>query len=162
MSYEHCDKHDAPATNGCEEWDAERYERTLLNLGNFLASYFGGGGERSDTQRFIDAFRKDGFAIYDDAANVTMDTLKRNEETMGAQLADARDEVRRLRDQTAAPDDLRAKGWMVAVHKDYRLRGDFRTFWLMTHNDSGWFLRGEGSTDAIALDSIGEQLESSE
>ena len=91
-----------------------------------------------------------------------MDTLKRNEETMGAQLADARDEVRRLRDQTAAPDDLRAKGWRVAAHNDYRLGGDFRTFWLMTHNDSGRFLRGEGSTDAIALDSIREQLESSE
>lgn len=138
-------------------------DSVLLRLDNFLANYFGGPGERRDTQRFLKAFEEEGFSVHeDDGDNVTMDTLKRNEETLGVQLMDARAEAQRLRDQTAAPDDLRAKGWMVAVHNDYRLRGDFRTFWLMTHNDSGRFLRGEGSTDAIALDSIREQLEPSE
>lgn len=118
MSYEHCGKHDAPATNGCEECDAERRERTLLNLDNFLASYFGGGGERSDTQRFIDAFRKDGFAVHDDdGANVTMDTLKRNEEAMKDQLTDARGEVRRLRDRSEVEFTLRTP-LAVAVERE--------------------------------------------
>lgn len=33
----------------------------------------------------------------------------------------------------ASPDDLRAKGWSVAVHNDYRLGGKRMTFWLFTH-----------------------------
>lgn len=47
--------------------------------------------------------------------------------------------------------DLRASGWMVAVHNDYRLNGKRMTFWLLTH-DSGRWIKGEGSTDTDALE----------
>lgn len=40
---------------------------------------------------------------------------------------------------------------MVAVHNDYRLRGETFTFWLFTHDASGRFVRGEGHTDREAL-----------
>lgn len=53
----------------------------------------------------------------------------------------------------SSPDDLRALGWTVAVHNDYRLGGDAHTFWLLTHSDGHW-LKGEGRTDAEALDQI--------
>lgn len=46
---------------------------------------------------------------------------------------------------------------MVAVHNDYRKGKKLFTFWLMTRSD-GRFLKGEGATDAIALDQIVEQL----
>jgi hypothetical protein len=49
----------------------------------------------------------------------------------------------------AAPDDLRAKGWAVAVHNDYRLAGENHTFWLFTND--GRCIKGEGKTDADAL-----------
>ena len=49
-------------------------------------------------------------------------------------------------------DDLRIRGWMVAVHNDYKLRGRFYTFWLFTKGDV--CVKGEGSTDTIALDII--------
>lgn len=45
-----------------------------------------------------------------------------------------------------ALDRLRATGWMVAVHNDYRLGGEFHTFWLFTHPD-GRYVKGEGKTD---------------
>lgn len=32
MSYEHCDKHDLPATNGCKECAREHYERARVAL----------------------------------------------------------------------------------------------------------------------------------
>jgi hypothetical protein len=38
---------------------------------------------------------------------------------------------------------LRACGWMVAVHNDYRKGKKLFTFWLMTRED-GRFLKGEG------------------
>lgn len=47
-------------------------------------------------------------------------------------------------------DELRARGWMAAVHNDYRLNGQFNTFWLFTHPCGRW-VKGEGPTDAIAL-----------
>ncbi|MCC2108012.1 MAG: hypothetical protein KDJ40_10790 [Hyphomicrobiales bacterium] len=53
----------------------------------------------------------------------------------------------------SSPDDLRAQGWMVAVHNDYRLNGKPHTFWLLT-NAQGRALKGEGSSDAEALDQI--------
>lgn len=52
----------------------------------------------------------------------------------------------------ASPDDLRAAGWAVAVHNDYRLGGKTHTFWLLTQN--GRAVKGEGRTDAEALDAI--------
>lgn len=53
---------------------------------------------------------------------------------------------------SASPDDLRAAGWAVAVHNDYRLDGHAHTFWLVTKE--GRAVKGEGRTDAEALDAI--------
>ena len=47
-------------------------------------------------------------------------------------------------------DALRAAGWSVAVHNDYRLNGEAHTFWLWTHPDGRW-VKGEGRTDEDAL-----------
>ena len=52
----------------------------------------------------------------------------------------------------SVPDDIRAEGWMVAVHNDYRLRGESYTFWLFTKGDRA--VKGEGRTDAEALDIV--------
>lgn len=53
--------------------------------------------------------------------------------------------------------ELRTYGWTVAVHNDYRLKGELRTFWLFTHQASGTFLKGEGSTDEWAVKDILDQ-----
>lgn len=55
-------------------------------------------------------------------------------------------------------DKLRAQSLMVAVHNDYRLNGERHTFWLMTAPD-GMSYKGEGQTDAEALESISAQLD---
>jgi|SRR5208282_1619638 len=47
---------------------------------------------------------------------------------------------------------LRMNGWMVAVHNDYMLNGQAMTFWLFTHPKTGRFIKGEGKTDAEALE----------
>ena len=47
---------------------------------------------------------------------------------------------------------LRGNGWMVAVHNDYVLNGKAMTFWLFTHSEAGRFIKGEGVTDAEALE----------
>lgn len=46
-------------------------------------------------------------------------------------------------------DDVRAGGWAVAVHNDYRLNGESYTFWLFTKGDR--CAKGEGRTDAEAI-----------
>lgn len=46
--------------------------------------------------------------------------------------------------------ELRASEWMVAVHNDYHIVGEFRTFWLLTH-PAGMFVKGEGKSDFEAL-----------
>lgn len=48
---------------------------------------------------------------------------------------------------------LRSGQLSVAVHNDYRLGGEARTFWLFTHPSGRWF-KGEGVTDAAALAEI--------
>lgn len=53
---------------------------------------------------------------------------------------------------SASPDDLRAKGWMVAVHNDYRLGAELYTFWLFTKDHR--CVKGEGRTDAEALNQV--------
>ena len=53
-------------------------------------------------------------------------------------------------------DELRRDGWMVAVHNDYRLDGEACTFWLFTKD--GRAVKGEGATDAIALQQVREQI----
>jgi len=50
------------------------------------------------------------------------------------------------------PGDLRALGWSVATHNDYRQDGKFHTFWLLTK--SGQCVKGEGESDAEALNQI--------
>ena len=55
------------------------------------------------------------------------------------------------------PDDIRAAGWVVAVHNDYVLQGERNTFWLFTHHDGRW-VKGEGKTDADALNQIRSTL----
>ena len=52
---------------------------------------------------------------------------------------------------------LRAAGWMVAVHNDYRQDGKLMTFWLFTRD--GFAVKGEGETDAEALARVQEQIE---
>lgn len=54
------------------------------------------------------------------------------------------------------PDDLRAMGWSVAVHNDYRLNGVAHTFWLFTNGH--FALKGEGLTDADALNQVREKV----
>lgn len=56
----------------------------------------------------------------------------------------------------ASPDDIRANGWMVAVHNDYRLRGEFHTFWLFTKGD--YAAKGEGKSDAEALEQVRAEI----
>lgn len=45
---------------------------------------------------------------------------------------------------------LRADGWMVAVHNDYRFKGQHHTFWLFTRGDHA--IKGEGTSDDEALE----------
>ena len=45
---------------------------------------------------------------------------------------------------------LRALGWSVAVHNDYKINGLHMTFWLFTHPNGRW-VKGEGSSDEDAL-----------
>jgi hypothetical protein len=55
---------------------------------------------------------------------------------------------------------LRAAGWMVAVHNDYRQDGKLMTFWLFTRADETGKLiavKGEGSTDDEALAQVFRQ-----
>ena len=54
--------------------------------------------------------------------------------------------------EEGSPDDLRDSGWSVAVHNDYSQDGWDYTFWLLTKE--GRCLKGEGITDAIALNQI--------
>lgn len=48
-------------------------------------------------------------------------------------------------------NDLREAGWAVAIHNDYAIGGSRMTFWLLTHEASGLFIKGEGPTDMDAL-----------
>lgn len=63
-------------------------------------------------------------------------------------------EIERLR--AASPDDIRAEGWTVAVHNDYRYVGVQHTFWLFTKD--GRAIKGEGRTDADALAEVRRQI----
>lgn len=60
----------------------------------------------------------------------------------------------------SSPNDLRLKGFKVAVHNDYVLNGEEYTFWLMTkkYNNVTLAFRGEGKTDEEALNQIREQV----
>jgi len=56
--------------------------------------------------------------------------------------------------EMANPDDIRAAGWSVAIHNDYRIDGVPHTFWLFTQPILGRYVKGEGRTDAEALNMI--------
>lgn len=58
----------------------------------------------------------------------------------------------------ASPDDIRAAGWAVAVHNDYRLHGESYTFWLFTKGERA--VKGEGKSDSEALDQVRERIKS--
>ncbi|AOG02861.1 hypothetical protein [Bosea sp. RAC05] len=58
----------------------------------------------------------------------------------------------------AIADDIRALGWAVAVHNDYRLRGEAHTFWLFTKD--GRAIKGEGLSDADALNQVRAEIAS--
>lgn len=53
---------------------------------------------------------------------------------------------------SSSPDDIRSNGWLVAVHNDYKLNGEFHTFWLFTKGSC--CVKGEGKSDVEALDII--------
>lgn len=53
---------------------------------------------------------------------------------------------------------LRAFGYTVAVHNDYRLAGRLYTFWLLTH-EHGHYLKAEALTDTEALVALTSQAE---
>lgn len=48
-------------------------------------------------------------------------------------------------------DDLRSRGWRVAVHNDYMFYGKLHTFWLFTNIEQRRFIKGEAKTDFDAL-----------
>lgn len=56
----------------------------------------------------------------------------------------------------ASPDDIRAAGWGVAIHNDYRLGGLHNTFWLFVKD--GFAMKGEGMSDAAALNEVRTQI----
>jgi hypothetical protein len=58
---------------------------------------------------------------------------------------------------TRALHYLRANGWCVAVHNDYRKDGTTCTFWLLVDSE-GWTVKGEGLSDAQAFNQIILQL----
>ena len=55
-------------------------------------------------------------------------------------------------------DELRARGWTVAIHNDYRIGHDPRTFWLLTHPNGRW-VKGEAETDEKAIRHCRDQIE---
>ena len=57
----------------------------------------------------------------------------------------------------SSPDDIRAKGWTVAVHNDYRLNGEAHTFWAFSKGD--WYVKGEGKSDREALNIVRKEIE---
>lgn len=87
------------------------------------------------------------------AAEHDRDVYKAKRDSARSELAALRERMRAL------PDDLRAAGWSVAVHNDYRINGESHTFWLFTHPD-GRYAKGEGRTDAEALDQVRTALSS--
>lgn len=61
-------------------------------------------------------------------------------------------------DVASRPDDIRARGWTVAVHNDYRQDGKAYTFWLFTKG--GLAIKGEGQSDAEALGQVRKEITS--
>lgn len=81
------------------------------------------------------------------AAKAAMETAYSD---MKSGLAASQERVREL--ERGSPDDIRALGWSVAVHNDYRAEGKVHTFWLFTKE--GQCVKGEGLTDAVAIEQV--------
>jgi hypothetical protein len=80
-----------------------------------------------------------------------------------AKLAEAEKRIGELEGEVGRlkagnPDDLRAAGWCVAVHNDYRLAGIPHTFWLFVND--GAAVKGEGESDFQALNQVRAALAS--
>lgn len=58
--------------------------------------------------------------------------------------------------QASIPDDIRAAGWMVAVHNDYTHGGEPFTFWGFSRDDR--WVKGEGYEDADALERVRQAI----
>ncbi len=87
-------------------------------------------------------------------AEVYMDAQDARIAAQDAELARLRKKAEPAKGAEGAFDllrELRAEGWMVAVHNDYVLNSAAYTFWLFTHASSGRFVKGEGVTDLVAL-----------
>ena len=80
-----------------------------------------------------------------------------SEHAAGEVLVRSGNDVLEYAHNPASPDDIRARGWMVAVHNDYRLNGELYTFWLFTKGDRA--VKGEGKCDAEALNEVRRRLE---
>ena len=65
----------------------------------------------------------------------------------------------RSRDETLENllKNIRAYGYTVACHNDYRLQGMPYTFWLFTHPDGTW-VKGEAPTDVLAVEQVMEEI----
>jgi len=72
-------------------------------------------------------------------------------------LAEREQELAALQRGAASPDDIRALGWVVAIHNDYQILQQPHTFWLFTKD--GRAVKGEGSTDVIALEQVRDALQ---
>lgn len=57
----------------------------------------------------------------------------------------------------SSPDDLRAKGWMVVCHNDYRQNGTLNMFWSFSKGTT--YVCGEGRNDADALNEVRAKVE---
>ena len=79
-----------------------------------------------------------------------------NKEVFTADQMRAYVDADRAQRAPSSADDLRALGWTVAVHNDYRLNGVAHTFWLLTKD--GRCIKGEGLSDADALKEIRTML----
>ena len=77
-----------------------------------------------------------------------------------ADLADLRTVAHEAAKSVNLVDEIRKKGWRVAVHNDYHIGGELHTFWLFTRAGSlgpsgaTVAVKGEGRTDMEALDEV--------
>lgn len=92
----------------------------------------------------------------DDRRGIKSEYRAIDEETRAEMIGVWEDIVRRELAEPRPPpvsvDAIRAQGWSVAVHNDYRQDGEPHTFWLFT---KGWLaVKGEGKTDEEALEAV--------
>jgi hypothetical protein len=88
------------------------------------------------------------YAIRDNYITHGMNANKQIREQILARLGLAKEPTP---EERVTVDMLRAKGWSVATHNDYRMGGVSYTFWLFTKD--GRAIKGEGRTDDAAINS---------